>query len=1197
MRPLHITPTTLAGKCALLIVFAAVAAVLSFVPVRRTYGAAGAVLVGDQSIEANADFNPDGTAEAFQYTAAASGTITKLYVFVDGTSAATSVVVGLYSDSPSNNPGTLLVQGTISSPVSGQWNAVAVTPTAVSAGTKYWIAVLGPSGAGILRFRDVASGGATVTSAETALTSLAATWSTGTTYANSPMSAYAGVPDTAPPVISAVTTSSVGDISATVTWTTDEPSTSQIKYGTTTGFGSSTALDPALVTSHSAVLINLAPNTTYYFQVVSGDADGFQSFSGTSTFTTSAPNPTSVAMGEWSPDLSWPFVAVHASLLKTGKVVMWDAWDFPPVGTRIWDPNTQSFTSAIVGSAIFCNGHVGLADGRLLSVGGHNGGQNGITDVNSLDPATNVWTTQAGMNYRRWYPDVVELADGRVVVISGMISPSNWANTPEIYDPIANTWTTLPVSTSNIHETQYPYGFLLPNGKVFVIGEESGVSGLLDAVANTWTSANLGANPSWQGTAAMYRPGKIIYTGGTNAVENASLTSAAIADMTQPTPAWQTIAPMAYPRYMHNLVVLPDGKVLAVGGSAAGGNQTTTSGSLAAEMWDPATGTWTTMASEQDPRQYHSTALLLPDGRVLVAGGGRNSSYPNYFTAEVYTPPYLFKGPRPTIAAAPSSATYGSTITLTTPDAANIASVALIKLGADTHAINMDQRYVPLSFSAGSGSLTVPMPPDGNTAPPGYYMLFIVNANGVPSVAKIVQIGGTPAPTTPTPTPTNTPVPTPTNTPTPTSTATITPTPIPGAPTATNTPVPTATNTPTPTSTPSPTATPLPSVTFGITTSLGTNDDSDFAFLNGATASLSTAGVLTSLSVYVGATPSNAHIRLALYTNNASGNPGTLITQTGEAVALPGWNTLPVPPGTTLAPSMYWIVAQTDNPGTVYRVASGLAASNFVGWAPQTYGPFSTAVSGWTKFSGQSFDMYGTVSTQVGTATPTGTPTNTPLPSATNTPSPTATITPTPAPGAPTATNTPVPTATNSPTPTNTPVPTATNTPTRTPTATPTGQTSVSFGITVSSGINDDSDFGFLNGSPATLSTAGSLASLSVFVGATPPGAHIRLALYTNNASGNPDTLIAQTGEAVALPGWNAIPVPPGTTLAPGTYWIVAQTDNPGTVYRVVSGLSATNFVGWTASSVAYGPFPTTAGAWTKFSNQAFAMYGTVSTP
>jgi len=199
---------------------------------------------------------------------------------------------------------------------------------------------------------------------------------------------------------------------------------------------------------------------------------------------------------------------------------------------------------------------------------------------------------------------------------------------------------------------------------------------------------------------------------------------------------------MTYPRFQHNLVLLPDGKVLAVGGANVF-SLTATTGQLPAEMWDPASESWTTMASMHDLRMYHSVALLLPDGRVLVAGGGRVSPARDYLTAEIYSPPYLFQGARPTIASAPGSITYNTTMNVQTPDAANIASVSFIRLPSVTHTHNMSSRFVDLTFTRSSGSLDVTSPANANVAPPGYYMLFLVNSSGVPSVATMVKLGGT----------------------------------------------------------------------------------------------------------------------------------------------------------------------------------------------------------------------------------------------------------------------------------------------------------------------------------------------------------------------------------------------------------------------------------------------------------------------
>ena len=214
---------------------------------------------------------------------------------------------------------------------------------------------------------------------------------------------------------------------------------------------------------------------------------------------------------------------------------------------------------------------------------------------------------------------------------------------------------------------------------------------------------------------------------------------------------------MAFPRSYLNLTILPDGEVLATGGST-----TTDKGNFAAavheaELWSPVTKAWTTMARMQTPRLYHSTALLLPDGTVLAAGGGRHNgrSQPDPTdepNGEIFSPPYLFRGPRPTISSAPSIIQYASAFAVATPDAARIGSVSLIALSAVTHAFNENQRFVPLAFEINSGSLNVHGPVDGNTAPPGPYMLFLVDTTGVPSVAAMVRLPAPGSSTNPPPT-------------------------------------------------------------------------------------------------------------------------------------------------------------------------------------------------------------------------------------------------------------------------------------------------------------------------------------------------------------------------------------------------------------------------------------------------------------
>lgn len=635
------------------------------------------------------------------------------------------------------------------------------------------------------------------------------------------------------PILSNINSSSITTTSATINWNTDLPADSQVEYGTTTAYGNTTTLDPTMVTTHSKVLSNLSSNLTYHFRVKSRGSNGILAVSSDFTFTTLYDTNASI-VGQWSPVINWPLVAVHMALMPNGKVLAWDAWESGQTpSARLWDPQTQLFTSVPNNTTpMFCSAQSMLPDGRQLVIGGHNGEGVGIKNTNIFNYLTSTWTRVGDMNYARWYPSALTLQDGKVLTLGGTISNLVNASIPETFSTTTNTWTPLPQGQLDVGE--YPNVYLSPNGKVFMIagaseygnGVSDGLSRYFDVASQTWQT--LGAAPITTGTSVMYQPGKVMTSGGSGTVDQKT----AVIDLSQPNPTWRTTAPMNYSRFLHSLVALPDGKVFAAGGSNIFSLSSTT-GILQSEMWDPNSEIWTTMVPAQNLRLYHSTALLLPDARVLVAGGGRLSPANDYLTAEIYSPSYLFKGNRPTITNAPSVSDYGANINVDSPDAASITSASLVRLSSVTHAFNMDQRFIPLTFSVGAGSLSVQIPSDANIAPPGDYMLFILNSQGVPSVSKIIQIGGP----NPSPTPTLSPTPSPTATPTPT------PTPLPNpTPTPTATPIPTPTPTPAPT--PVPTPTPAPTGSLTVQVNSGTddvNEDGTSFVSNGTTDWLGTA--------------------------------------------------------------------------------------------------------------------------------------------------------------------------------------------------------------------------------------------------------------------------------------------------------------------------------------------------------------------
>lgn len=436
--------------------------------------------------------------------------------------------------------------------------------------------------------------------------------------------------------------------------------------------------------------------------------------------------------GSWSTLETWPFRAVHAILLPNGKVLFWSYYD-ESLTPQIWDPVSDTVSAAAASSyRLFCAGHSTLADGRVLVTGGHQADYVGLPNASIYDPFNNTWTNVPNMNAGRWYPTNTTLPNGDVLVISGDIdSNTNVDTLPQVYQVATNSWRNL--ASAQLALPLYPRMFVAPNGLVFDAGPDPNTRYLDTSGAGSWTSVattNFGLSRDY-GSAVMYTPGKFVTMGG----GDPPTATAETIDLNSATPTWQNTGSMAFARRQMNATVLPDGTILVTGGSSGAGFDNNNAPVETSEIWNPATRTFTQVAAESTYRGYHSIAILLPDGRVLSAGG--NVAGP---TAQVYSPPYLFQGARPTITSAPGYMSYGSTFTVNTSQATAITSVSLIRTGAVTHAFNMDQRFMQLSFTATSGGLNVTAPSSANIAPPGYYMLFVLT-NGVPSVAAIVQLG------------------------------------------------------------------------------------------------------------------------------------------------------------------------------------------------------------------------------------------------------------------------------------------------------------------------------------------------------------------------------------------------------------------------------------------------------------------------
>ncbi len=474
--------------------------------------------------------------------------------------------------------------------------------------------------------------------------------------------------------------------------------------------------------------------------------------------------------GSWGPVVDWPMVPLHMHLLPTGKILAWGKYDTGVNGTmggrpRLWDPASGPPTTARminVDTMLFCSGHAFMPDGRLMVSGGHKADAQGIDVTNIFDPTSESFVAGLPkMAFGRWYPTVTELGDGRMLTMAGQDEAGNVVTTPEIWEN--DRWVPLP-GADTLRIPYYPRNFVDPkNGRIFMAGERIrsrwfDVDGSTPSGRGQWISGP--SHTAFQfnrdyGTAVMYETGKILYAGGGGDLgwhtpDPKSPTPTATAetiDLNATSPVWTSAGSMAVPRRHLNSTVLPDGTVLITGGTSGGGfvDINPADAARTAELWDPKKPTeWATLAANSKMRVYHSVSLLLPDGTVLHGASGNAMSganiVPDEKNHEIFSPPYLFKGARPTITSAPASVGPGETFSVATPNAAQITEVRWIRLGSVTHAFDAGQRANTLTFTQTSTGVTVTAPATVNKAPPGHYMLFVLNRNGVPSAAQIIRL-------------------------------------------------------------------------------------------------------------------------------------------------------------------------------------------------------------------------------------------------------------------------------------------------------------------------------------------------------------------------------------------------------------------------------------------------------------------------
>jgi Domain of unknown function (DUF1929)/Concanavalin A-like lectin/glucanases superfamily len=505
-------------------------------------------------------------------------------------------------------------------------------------------------------------------------------------------------------------------------------------------------------------------------------------------------------------------LAVHAALLHTGKVlfaagsgnsivrfsspdfgntakgigtsVVWDPTVSPPPAqdTNFFHPETKR---DVLGNVLdfFCGGETVLADGQVLTTGGtadydhpdHGLAFAGRADTLLFDPTTEQWMVTRSMAHGRWYPSVITLGDGRGLAAAGLDEHAHGArNTSlESFFHHADYWQTLAMPTGFGGVPLYAHLYLLADGSVFYAGghmdDAQGAPLRLDLTRSPATVSGVPGlsriDARDQCASVLLPPAqdqKVMIIGGAPGEDADAIVNVDVIDFTDPNPTYHRVADMNVPRIHVNATLLPDRTVLITGGSEHRENKAQATNH--AEIFDPAHPErgWTQLAEASVVRMYHSVALLLPDARVVTACGnpdrGTHVAWdapdPNEeMRMEIFSPPYLDPalGSRPTIGDAPTEWRYGQTVTIVTADAATLRDVSLIRAGATTHSFNTSQRLVDLPIAGRAAvGVRVQVTDEPNIAPPGWYMLFITNTKGVPSVAKWVHLAGAPETAVPT---------------------------------------------------------------------------------------------------------------------------------------------------------------------------------------------------------------------------------------------------------------------------------------------------------------------------------------------------------------------------------------------------------------------------------------------------------------
>jgi len=463
--------------------------------------------------------------------------------------------------------------------------------------------------------------------------------------------------------------------------------------------------------------------------------------------------------GTWEELPGLPQITMmHAVVLANSSRVLY--WGYGPSAdqARLWDQATGLYTSPVNQPAalspdqnIWSGAHARLDDaaGTILLFGGFHNSSNPPLTVDTerraflFDPTTNSFSHASELHTGRFYPTAITVPDGRAMTLYGQDNANGGpiVSTLEIFAPGgAGTWTAPKALPFNFF--YYPWTFVLPTGELFIAGPQKPArrfdwtaTPVVDDPAKRYNQIASQRGVNMDGTAVLlplkpphYEP-RVLIAGGQPAD---AMQSAEWIDLSKAAPAWEALPDMNVPRDKVNSVLLPDGRVLIVGGI-----ETLADGGPA-ELFDPddpASG-FMIGPSMKYRRGYHSTAILLPDGSVLVGGDPNGGTTP----CERYRPSYFFNT-RPTLTNAPATVAHGAAFDIDTPAPGSIAEVVLMRPGAVTHGFNQAQRYIGCTINGTSaGKVHATMPPNGNIAPPGHYLLFIVDHDRTPSLGRWIRL-------------------------------------------------------------------------------------------------------------------------------------------------------------------------------------------------------------------------------------------------------------------------------------------------------------------------------------------------------------------------------------------------------------------------------------------------------------------------